>query len=158
MSSSYLFPSGFPTKIWYPFNIFPMHAICPVHLLLCDLITLIICGEMHKLWNSSLCSLSSLPTLPPSQVQIFSLYPVLIYPQSILPLVLTVFTHEVHKIAFESHFTNKMSIAFVIPKKTTNKLRTEELPIHMQQLIYHYIHQSSHWNNRDDQHHFLVLN
>jgi hypothetical protein len=50
------FPSGFPTKILYRSLISPMHVTYPTNHILLDLITLIIFGEMCKLWSSSLCS------------------------------------------------------------------------------------------------------
>jgi len=58
---SSLFSSGFQTKILYAFLTFPIRAICPVHLILLDLATLIILGEMYTLCNSSLCSLLQPP-------------------------------------------------------------------------------------------------
>jgi hypothetical protein len=46
---SCLFPSGFPTKIVYPFRIYPMCATCPTHLILLDLITPSTSGEAYNL-------------------------------------------------------------------------------------------------------------
>jgi hypothetical protein len=43
------------TNVLYAF-FFSIHAICPAHLIPLALIILIILGEGHKLWSSSLCS------------------------------------------------------------------------------------------------------
>jgi hypothetical protein len=51
-----LSPTGFPTNILHAFLLNTIRSICPVHLILIDLITLIELGEEWKLWSSSVCS------------------------------------------------------------------------------------------------------
>jgi hypothetical protein len=41
-------PSGFSTNILYVLNFLAVHAICPAHLIILDLITLIILSEEYK--------------------------------------------------------------------------------------------------------------
>jgi len=47
-------PSDLPITIPYAF-LSPLHATCPDHLIVLDLIDLIIFGEEYKLWNYSFC-------------------------------------------------------------------------------------------------------
>ena len=51
-----LVPSGFPTKSLYAPLLFPIHATCPAHLTILDLITLTILSEECRSLSSSLCS------------------------------------------------------------------------------------------------------
>jgi hypothetical protein len=46
--SSTLLPSGVPTNNLHSFRFSLIHAICPAHLILLDLIILIICGEEYR--------------------------------------------------------------------------------------------------------------
>jgi hypothetical protein len=58
-----LIPSGFPTNNLCALLITSIHATCPAHLILFDLIFLIMFGIEYKLRSSSLCSfLQSLVT------------------------------------------------------------------------------------------------
>jgi len=52
-----LFVSGFPTKIFYPFQKSSIRAAFLAHLILLDFIIVIIPGKAYKLWRSSQCNL-----------------------------------------------------------------------------------------------------
>jgi hypothetical protein len=56
-----LFPSGFPTKMFYTFIVSPMRATCHASLNLHCLIALTIFDEAYNLRSSSLCSLLQPP-------------------------------------------------------------------------------------------------
>jgi len=66
-----ILPSASPTKVLHAFLISPMRALCPVNLILPDLVTLIIFDEQHKIWISPLCSVLQPPRSSPNYVQIF---------------------------------------------------------------------------------------
>jgi hypothetical protein len=56
---SSLFPLGFLTNI-YAVS-YTMHAKCPAHLILYDLVMLLVLGKKYRLWSSSLFSFLQLP-------------------------------------------------------------------------------------------------
>jgi hypothetical protein len=49
-----LFLSGFPINILYAFLIYPIHATCPAHLILLDLITVIKFGQRVHIMKAKL--------------------------------------------------------------------------------------------------------
>jgi len=58
---SSLFPLGFSNKNFVYISHLPMHATSLTNLILLDLVTLTVFGEIHKLWSSSLYRLLQHP-------------------------------------------------------------------------------------------------
>jgi hypothetical protein len=72
---SSLFHSGFPTNNLYTFLFSPIRVTCPAHLIFLHLIVLIIFGEEYNHEAPHYAVFSTLSSLHPSSVQIFSSAP-----------------------------------------------------------------------------------
>jgi hypothetical protein len=55
------FLRALPPKPWTLFSSLPIHATCPIHLILLDSICVMIFGDEYNLWNSLLCNLLHSP-------------------------------------------------------------------------------------------------
>ena len=83
--SSYLFPSGCPTKTLYAPLLPLKRSSCPAHFIFLDLITQIIFGEQYRSWSSSLFSLLHSPVTSPKYL---SQHPVREFPKPIWTRIL----------------------------------------------------------------------